>query len=78
RTYLDPVGLAPDDFDPVGLGKAPIDTPRKAMGDLLGHAVRFGIAGDVTAAGEGIETVLSARQAIPTMGMAAALSSAHL
>lgn len=65
--------LAPD-----GLGKAPIDTQRKAMGDLLGHAVRFGIAGDVMAAGEGIETVLSARQAIPTMAMAAALSSAHL
>ncbi|NTJ06947.1 DUF7146 domain-containing protein [Rhizobium lusitanum] len=63
---------------PDGSGKAPIDTPRKAMGDLLGHAVRFGIAGDVMAAGEGIETVLSARQAIPTMAMAAALSSAHL
>lgn len=65
--------LAPD-----GFGKATIDTPRKAMGDLLGNAVRFGIAGDVIAAGEGIETVLSARQAIPTMVMAAALSSAHL
>ncbi len=60
------------------LRQSPIDTPRKAMGDLLGHAVRFGIAGDVMAAGEGIETVLSARQAIPTMAMAAALSSAHL
>lgn len=65
--------LAPDGSD-----KAPIDTQRKAMGDLLGHAVRFGIAGDVMAAGEGIETVLSARQAIPAMAMAAALSSAHL
>lgn len=63
---------------PDGSGKAPIDTQRKAMGDLLGHAVRFGIAGDVMAAGEGIETVLSARQAIPDMAMAAALSSAHL
>lgn len=30
--------LAPD-----GSGKAPVDTPRRAMGDLLGHAVRFGI-----------------------------------
>lgn len=70
--------LAPDGFDPVRLGKASIDTPRKAMGDLLGHAVRFGIAGDVMAAGEGIETVLSARQVMPGMAMAAALSSAHL
>ena len=48
------------------------------MGDLLGHAVRFGIAGEVMAAGEGIESVLSARQAIPHMAMAAALSAAHL
>jgi hypothetical protein len=38
RTWLDP-----DGFDPVSLGKAPIDTPRRAMGDLLGNAVRFGI-----------------------------------
>ena len=65
--------LAPD-----GSGKAPIDTQRKAMGDLLGHAVRFGIAGEVMAAGEGVETILSARQAIPHMAMAAALSAAHL
>ncbi|KTT73832.1 DNA primase [Sphingomonas sanguinis] len=65
--------LAPD-----GSGKAPIDTQRKAMGDLLGNAVRFGIPGDVMAAGEGIETILSARQAIPGMAMAAGLSAAHL
>lgn len=65
--------LAPD-----GSGKAPIDTQRKAMGDLLGNAVRFGIAGDGMAVGEGIETILSARQAIPNMAMAAALSAAHL
>lgn len=65
--------LAPDGSD-----KAPIDIQRKAMGDLLGNAVRFGIAGDVMAAGEGIETILSARQAIPGMAMAAGLSAAHL
>ncbi|WP_336810483.1 DUF7146 domain-containing protein [Bosea sp. MMO-172] len=70
--------LSPDGFDPVRLGKAPIDIQRKAMGDLLGNAVRFGIAGDVMAAGEGIETILSARQAIPGMAMAAASSAAHL
>ena len=33
RTWLDP-----DGFDRVRLGKAPIDTPRRAMGDLLGNA----------------------------------------
>ena len=65
--------LAPDGSD-----KAPVETQRKAMGDLLGHAVRFGSAGEVMAAGEGIESVLSVRQAIPGMAMAAALSAAHL
>ena len=48
------------------------------MGHLLGHAVRFGTAGDVMAAGEGIETMLSLRCVMPTMPMAAALSAAHL
>ncbi|PDS58820.1 DNA primase [Rhizobium anhuiense] len=65
--------LAPDGSD-----KAPIDIQRKAMGDLLGHAVRFGLSGDVLAAGEGIESVLSAREFMPGMPAAAALSAAHL
>jgi hypothetical protein len=65
--------LAPDGSD-----KAPIDTPRKAMGDLLGAAVRIGVPGTVMAAGEGIETMLSLRQVLPDMAMAPALSAAHL
>jgi hypothetical protein len=65
--------LAPD-----GFGKAPVDTPRRAMGDLLGHAVRFGAVDDVLAVGEGIETMLSLRCALPAMPMAAALSANHL
>lgn len=65
--------LAPD-----GRGKAPVDTPRRAMGDLLGNAVRFGMPNSVMAAGEGIETTLSLRCALPGMAMAAALSAAHL
>lgn len=73
RTWLDPNG-----FDAVRLGKAPIDTQRKAMGGLLGHAVRFGAAGEVMVAGEGIETMLSLRYALPAMPMAAALSANHL
>jgi len=48
------------------------------MGHLLGHAVRFGPAGDVMAAGEGIETMLSLRGVMPNMSMVAALSAAHL
>jgi hypothetical protein len=69
RTWLDPEG-----FHAVAQGKAPIETPRRPMGDLLGHAVRFGVAGDVMVAGEGIETVLSLRGILPTMPMAATLS----
>jgi len=65
-------------LDRSGRDKAPVDTPRRAMGHLLGHAVRFGPAGDVMAAGEGIETMLSLRCVMPTMAMAAALSAAHL
>jgi len=65
-------------LDPRRRDKAPIDTPRRAMGDLLGNAVRFGIGGQVMAAGEGIETVLSLRQVLPDMPMLAALSAAHL
>ncbi|MBL6654264.1 MAG: toprim domain-containing protein, partial [Reyranella sp.] len=65
--------LAPD-----GSGKAPICTPRRAMGDLLGHAVRFGVPCEVMAVGEGIETMLSLRCALPAMAMAAALSATHL
>jgi hypothetical protein len=65
-------------LDPSGAGKAPIDTPRRAMGHLLGHGVRFGSANDVLAAGEGIETMLSLRMVLPFMPMIAALSANHL
>ena len=68
RTWLDPSGRA----------KAPVAVPRRALGHLLGHAVRFGTVGDVMAAGEGIETMLSLRQVMPTLPLAAALSAAHL
>lgn len=63
---------------PDGSNKAPVATPRRAMGNLLGHGVRFGVVQDVLAAGEGIETVLSARSGLPHMPMMAALSAAHL
>jgi hypothetical protein len=61
-----------------GVDKAPIATPRRAMGHLLGHAVRFGTAHDILAAGEGIETMLSLRDALPDLTMAAGLSANHL
>jgi hypothetical protein len=61
-----------------GSGKAPLADPRRAMGALRGHGVRFGSTGDVLAAGEGIETMLSLRSLLPSMPMVAALSAAHL
>ena len=68
RTWLDLSGPA----------KAPVSTPRRAMGLLLGNGVRFGVAMDIMAAGEGIETMLSLRSVLPMMPMIAALSAAHL
>ena len=65
-------------LNPSKCDKAPIDSPRRAMGHLLGNAVRFDTARDVMAAGEGIETMLSLRCVMPTMPLAAALSAAHL
>ena len=65
-------------LDPTGEDKAPVDTPRRAMGHLLGHGVRFGVVTDVMAAGEGIETMLSVRSALPDLPMVAALSANHL
>ena len=61
-----------------GHGKAPIKAPRRSIGDLLGHGVRFGVVSDVMAAGEGIETVLSLRGVLPTLPLVAATSANHL
>ena len=65
-------------LDPLGKTKAPISTPRRAMGLLLRNGVKFGRASDVLAAGEGIETMLSLRCVLPTLPMVAALSANHL
>jgi hypothetical protein len=61
-----------------GNDKAPVATPRRAMGDLLQHGVRFGTSGPVMVAGEGIETMLSLRMAVPPLAMIAGLSAPHL
>jgi hypothetical protein len=65
-------------LDRSGSSKAPIATPRRAMGHLLGNAVRFAIAGDMLAAGEGIETMLSLKCILPDLPIAAGLSANHL
>lgn len=68
RTWLDP-----RNFD-----KAPVAAPRRAMGHLLGHGVRFGVPERAMVAGEGLETMLSLRSVMPSLPTVAALSSAHL
>jgi len=68
RTWLDP-------RRPV---KAPIADPRRALGNLLGNGVRFGIATDTLAAGEGLETMLALKSVLPRLPMIAGLSANHL
>ncbi|HMQ92615.1 DUF7146 domain-containing protein [Amaricoccus sp.] len=65
-------------LDPDTAGKAPVIPPRKAMGHLLWHGVRIGTATDVLAAGEGLETMLTLRRALPVLPIVAALSASHL
>ena len=69
-------------LDPATGGKAPLSTPRRAMGDLLGHGVRFGPGAgrdaEVLAAGEGLETMLALRSVVPDLPAVAALSANHL
>ena len=65
--------LAPD-----GKSKADVKLQRRAMGNLLGNAVKFGQATDVVVVGEGIETMLSIRQALPQLPVWSSLSAGHL
>ena len=61
--------------------KAPVAQPRKALGRVHGHAVRFGAPGGTSTTllvGEGIETVLSLVAAAPALPAAAALSAGSL
>ena len=70
RTWLHPTRPA----------KANVNRPRKALGRVHGHAVRFGDPADGASllVGEGIETVLSLVTASPAITAAAALSAGSL
>lgn len=61
-----------------GQGKAAVNPQRRAMGHLLGNAVRLTIQDDILVVGEGIETMLSLVEAVPGLPVWAALSSGHL
>ena len=69
-------------LDPATGGKAPLSSPRRAMGNLLGCGVQFGPGADreaqVLAAGEGLETMLALRSILPRLPAIAALSANHL
>lgn len=65
-------------LDPHRSTKAPVAYPRRAMGHLLGHGARFGLADEVMAFGEGIETMLSLREIAPALPLVAGLSATHL
>lgn len=77
RTYLECPAL-----DPRTVGKAAVETPRRALGGLLGNAVRFGFPFDrpvpVLVAGEGLESMLSLTEVLPAMPAVSALTANHL
>lgn len=77
RTYLSQSGSGLED-----VGKADVDTPRRALGGLLGNGVRFNFSDrsptTVMAAGEGLESILSLAEVMPGMPMVAALTANHL
>ena len=68
RTWLDPSGRA----------KAKIASPRRSLGQIAGHAIRIGTPDGILFAGEGLETMLSLREALPKVPVQAATSATHL
>jgi len=73
RTYLDPATAT----------KAPLADPRRALGHLYGHAVRFhavtaNTVTEVLAVGEGVETLLALAVVMPELPLAACLSASCL
>ncbi|MBI1980905.1 MAG: toprim domain-containing protein [Methylocystis sp.] len=65
-------------LDPARKDKASVPSPRRSLGAILGNGVCFGKIEDVVLVGEGIETVLSIKSALPELPMIAALSASHL
>lgn len=74
----DMTGLMRTYLDPHTAGKAPVSNPRRAMGMLAGHGIRFGSATTLLVVGEGIETILALKSAHYELPMLAATSAAHL
>jgi len=73
RIYLDPHGSTD-----ANLGKAPLLEPKKSLGRIHGHAVRFGPPAAFVIVAEGIENALSVRTAFPDFTVHAALNAGNL
>lgn len=73
RLYLDPRGNIDN-----RLGKAPIETPKRSLGRLHGHAARFGAPAALVVVAEGFENALSIRTAFPQWTVHAALTAGNL
>ena len=62
-----------------GLGKAPIDDPKRALGLIHGHGVWLGQRrSDTLIVGEGLETMLALRMLLPSIPCVATLAAGHL
>ena len=61
-----------------GLEKAPVEPKRRSKGNLVGNGTRVGVVADVLAVGEGLETTLSLRAAMPSVPLVSATSANHL
>lgn len=65
-------------LDPARAAKADLPAPRRILGALRGHGVRFGRPAGLLVAGEGIETVRSVTAALPGLPAVAALTAINL
>ena len=74
----DVTGLHRTYLSPDGCNKADIAAPRRSLGAIGGNGVRFGGVEHICVYGEGIETVLSLKCAVPNLPMVAALSADNL
>jgi hypothetical protein len=74
----DLTGLQRTYLSPNGDGKAKLLAPRRSLGVIRRHGARFGVITNVGVFGEGVETVLSLKCAMPSLPMNAALSADNL
>ncbi|SEQ93527.1 DUF7146 domain-containing protein [Thalassovita taeanensis] len=67
-------------LDPSTGGLAEIESPKRILGQLYGHAIRFwsGTSGSDLIVGEGLENTLSIGTALPEFDLASCLTATHL